>query len=92
MLCHVAEDDLIHIAVTWPGGGRPSWIRPTLTECGRHPAAEAPSPVSKGSGCHVCLPDFAHPLAEVWAFCRRFDLDANARASWNPPRFLEQAS
>lgn len=80
MLCHVADDDLVHIAHHSPSGVRSSQRRPTLTECGRDAGAEAPSPVSKGTGCHICLPDFAHPMAAVWAACRRMDANADAAA------------
>lgn len=34
--------------------------------------------VTPGNGCHVCLPGLAHPLAAVWAQCRRWDDNANA--------------
>lgn len=33
-----------------------------------------------GPACHVCLPDEVHPLAAVWALCRRWDENANVGA------------
>jgi hypothetical protein len=92
VLCLIAEDDLMHETVTYTHGHPGRTRHRTMTECGRYPELHQTGPVAEGEGCPVCLPDFAHPLAGIWAACRRFDADVNARACLEPPRFLERAS
>jgi hypothetical protein len=75
MLTLINEDDLVHATVTYQHARKEPH---TLTACGREPVIPHRTGVAKGSGCHVCLPDFAHPMARVWATCRAFDDKANA--------------
>jgi hypothetical protein len=77
MLCLIAEDDLVHEAVTYPSRV-PRRRDHRVTACGLHPLSWVPGPVRRGTGCSTCLPYAAHPLAAVWAVCRRYDADANA--------------
>lgn len=87
MLCLIADDDLQHIEETSRNGRR----GPLLTACGRPVLNRTPddTPVA-GSGCPICLPGSAHPLAEIWMICERLDHNANAGAAHGKPRFLQE--
>lgn len=47
-----------------------------FTVCGKRIAGT----LADGPACHICLPAEAHPMAEVWAMCRRYDDRFNAGA------------
>jgi hypothetical protein len=89
-LCTIAADDLVHRVAHRDSHARGG--APDVALCGRQVLAYLPHalPVDDGDGCHVCLPSLAHPLAEVWDTCRRWDADANARACIEPPTFLSR--
>lgn len=87
-LCRIEADDLLHTIATRERHARGH--APDVAVCGRQIVSyvERSTPLMDGEGCHVCLPLFAHPLAAVWATCRRWDADVNARACLEPAAFL----
>lgn len=75
----IEGDDLAHlVAPTNPlarGKAGP------VTDCGRPVLVvtlDQPDDVQHGAGCHLCIPDKAHPLAPIWWACRRWDDNAEA--------------
>jgi hypothetical protein len=85
-LCRIDADDLVHVVARREATARGD--APDVAVCGRQIVAHLDTGYVPDdyAGCHVCLPSLAHPLAEVWATCRRWDADANARACLEPAR------
>jgi hypothetical protein len=88
VLCLIADDDLHHEKENRQGCRK----GPMLTACGRTVLRVSPDKPKPGRGCPVCLPDLAHPFAEVWMVCERLDRNANAGAARGPARFLQEVA
>ena len=85
-LCVIEDDDLVHVVAAKDSLARGRGQ--TAAVCGRAALALlAGDVVRQGEGCHVCLPQRAHPLAAVWDACRR--LDSKLWLSDSEPSHLE---